>query len=156
MSFNNKLTNCCHSVSPRMAFHMSCDKSKISVTTLSVYCRFGAPVENGQCLLRATLLILTWVILRCLFALLVTPVPFVECRMMWGIATCVKIYFHGLVILWGFLVKLVGVRWRLKSQRPRLSRTESNEVLRIQRHWCRLDFLYTDKMHASGVSDLTQ
>ena len=117
----NKLTKCFHRVSPRMAFHMSCGTWNISVTTLSVYCLFGAPVENGQCLLRATLLILTWVILQCLLALLVTLVPFVECRMKCGIATCVKMYFHGLVILWGFFVKLVGVRWQLKSWRPRVS-----------------------------------
>jgi hypothetical protein len=152
----NKLTNCCHSMSPRMTFHISCGTSKTSVTTLSIYCLFVAPVENWQSLLRVTLLILTWVILQCLLALLATPVPVVECRMTCGIATCVKIYFRGLVILWGFLVKHVGVRWRLKSRHPRVSRTESNKLLRIQRHWCRPDFLYTDKMHASGISDFTQ
>ena len=139
-----------------MTFHMSCDKPKTSVTTLSIYCLFGASFENGQSLLRVTLLIPTWVILQRLLALLAIPVPIVEGRMRCGIATCVKIYFHGLVILWGFLVKHVGVRWRLKSRHPRVSRTESNKLLRFQRHWCRPNFLYTDKMHASGISDLTQ
>lgn len=139
-----------------MAFQMSCGTSKISLTTLSAYCRFGAPVENGQCFLRATPLILKRIILQCLLALLVIPVPFVECRMTCGIATCVKIYFHGFVILWGFLVIHVGFRWWLKSRHSRVSRTESNGLLRIQRHWCLPHFLYTDKMHASSISDLTQ
>jgi hypothetical protein len=139
-----------------MTFHMSCGTSKTTVTTLSIYCLFGAPVENGQSLLRVTLLILTWVILHYLLALLATPVPAVECRMTCRIATCVKIYFRGLVSLWGILVKHVGVRWRLKSRHPPVSRTERNKLLRFQRHWCHPDFLYTDKMHASGISDLTQ
>lgn len=157
ISFNDQLTKCFHIVSFRMAlyvtWHIENFGNNIIRLRRTVFSAHLSKIGNVSKVLRCLFLDVLFVS-ACWSSLpLLYHLWTAEWRGEW---LRVGIYLFSLVYLWGFLVKHVWVRLRRKLRHPGVSRTDTNKLPRTQRHWCFTDFLYTDKIHASGISDPTQ